>query len=252
MDPTQFPHNSMNRSTISLPNLGQDRQPLNLESLPSGCFALHRGGELAGSTLPTSFSTDKMAEIGRVVIQAFRGAEGANLLLKDLRFHFSGLQISARELRGGALIFLTPATLSQPQRLDSPSMHYKSLDEFILHLENYIECWKQFNHYVNLARDKKFSRDDEAQFLEIKSVIAQGLEAILASTEKGGPKKEEVHQLFANAPSLRYLADMSDVIPTVESHWHKVYLGLQSLLGQLKVQQNKSDKGVSWSLFGRK
>ena len=132
-------------------------------------------------------------------------------------------------------------------------MHYKTLEEFILHLENYIECWKQFNHYVNLARDKKFSRDDENQFLEVKSIIAQGLEAIIASTEnKSGPKKEEVHQLFANAPSLRYLADMPDAIHTVESQWHKIYLGLQSLLGQLKVQQNKQEKGTGWSLFGKK
>ena len=156
------------------------------------------------------------------------------------------------ELRGGALIFLQPATLQLPTLHTPPAMHYKNLEEFILHLENYIECWKQFNHYVNLARDKKFVREDEAQFLEIKSVIAQGLEAIIASTEKGGPKKEEVHQLFAQAPSLRYLADNPDVISSVEGAWHKVYLGLQSLLGQLKVKQNQTDKGSGWSLFGRK
>jgi hypothetical protein len=227
-------------------------RPLRPERLPSGCFTLHRGRGLVASTLPSSFSRDVIMEIGELVITAFKDAQESNLALTDLNIHYSGLQISARELRGGALVFLQPATLQLPHTQTEPAMHYKNLDEFILHLENYIECWKQFNHYVNLARDKKFSRDDEAQFLEIKSVIAQGLEAILASTEKGGPKKEEVHQLFANAPSLRYLADMSDVIPTVESHWHKVYLGLQSLLGQLKVQQNKSDKGVSWSLFGRK
>ena len=89
------------------------------------------------------------------------------------------------------------------------------------------------------------------QFLELKSVIAQGLEAIIASTEKGGPKKEEVHHLFAQAPSLRYLADGPDSIPAVEGAWHKIYLGLQSLLGQLKVQQNKVEKGSGWSLFGK-
>ncbi|HEX8296327.1 MAG TPA: hypothetical protein VF593_08505 [Chthoniobacteraceae bacterium] len=193
-----------------------------------------------------------MSDIGEVVIGSFKRAQEANLPLTDLHIHYSGLSITARELRGGALIFLEPATLQLPQQKNTPAMHSKNLDEFVLHLENYIECWKQFNYYVNLARDKKFTREDETQFLEIKSIIAQGLEAILASAEKGGPKKEDVHQLFANAPSLRYLSDMSDVIPTVESHWHKIYLGLQSLLGQLKVQQNKSEKGNSWSLFGRK
>jgi hypothetical protein len=60
--------------------------------------------------------------------------------------------------------------------------------------------------------------------------------------------------LFAGAPSLRYLADMSDSIPTVEGQWHRIYLHLQSLLGQLKVQQNKQTEkaGGGWSLFGRK
>ena len=227
-------------------------KPLRPERLPSGCYTIHRGGQLVASTLPSSFSREAMMEVGRVVIEAFHSAQKTNLPLTDLHLKFSGLTITARELRGGALIFFEPATLQLPHAQTQPAMHYKNLDEFILHLENYIECWKQFNHYVNLARDKKFTRDDETQFLEIKSVIAQGLEAIIASTEKGGPKKEEVHSLFANAPSLRYLADMPESIPTVEGQWHKVYLGLQSLLGQLKVQQNKTEKGSGWSLFGRK
>jgi hypothetical protein len=230
----------------------REAKPLRPERLPSGCFTLHRGGELVASTLPSSFSNATMLEIGRTVVEAFNQALEANLPLTDLHLHFSGLLITAREMRGGALIFLQPATLHLPHTHNPPAMHYKSLEEFILHLENYIECWKQFNYYVNLARDKKYSRDDENQFLEVKSVIAQGLEAILVSTEKAAPRKEEVHQLFANAPSLRYLADSPEMIPTVESQWHKVYLGLQSLLGQLKVQQNKAEKGSGWSLFGRK
>jgi hypothetical protein len=47
---------------------------------------------------------------------------------------------------------------------------------------------------------------------------------------------------------------MSDSIPSVEGQWHRIYLALQSLLGQLKVQQNKAEeqKGGGWSLFGRK
>jgi hypothetical protein len=221
------------------------------ERLPSGCFTVHRGGSLVSSTLPSSFSQNTILEIGREVLRIFSSAQEANLALTDLHLNFSGLTITARELRGGALIFLQPATLQLPHTHTPPAMHFKNIEEFILHLENYIECWKQFNHYVNLARDKKFSREDEVQFLELKSVIAQGLEAIIASTEKGGPKKEEVHHLFAQAPSLRYLADGPDSIPAVEGAWHKIYLGLQSLLGQLKVQQTKVEKGSGWSLFGR-
>ena len=128
----------------------------------------------------------------------------------------------------------------------------KKFDQLASQMENYLECWKQFNHYVNLARDKKYTPDDESQFLELKSLITQGTEAIAASEAKGGPRKEEVMALFAAAPSLRYLSDMSDSIHSVEGQWHRIYLGLQSLLGQLKVQQNKQEKGTGWNLFGRK
>ena len=228
------------------------QRPLRLERLPNGCFSVHRGGGVVSSTLPSTFSSSLVSEISRVVLDAFARAAETNLPLTELHIRFSGLTVTAKELRGGALIFLNPATLHLARIPIEPNMHYKNLEEFILHLENYIECWKQFNSYVNLARDKKFSREDETQFLEIKSIIAQGLEAILASADKQGPKKEEVNSLFGNAPSLRFLSDSPDAVQMVEAQWHKIYLGLQSLLGQLKVQQNKTEKGSGWSLFGKK
>src|SRR4029434_5381769 len=170
-----------------------------------------------GTTLPSTFSQEIIAEIGRVVLDTFSRAAGTNIPFTDLYIHFSGLTLTAQELRGGALVFLNPATLNFARRHTPPDMHYKNLEEFVLHLENYIECWKQFNSYVNLARDKKFTRDDESQFLEIKSIIAQGLEAIVASSDKQGPKKEEVNALFTNAPSLRYMSDMPDAVHSVEA-----------------------------------
>jgi len=231
----------------------RSQKPLRPERLPSGSFSVHRGGDLVGSTLPSSFPDAAVREIGRVVLATFHRAQEANTPLTELYIHYSGLTITAREMRGGALVFLNPATLNLTRHFTPPAMHHKSLEDFILSLENYIECWKQFNHYVNLARDRKFTRDDENQFLEIKSIIAQGLEAILASTEnKGGPSKSDVNQLFQNASSLRALSESPDSITTVETQWHKVYLGLQSLLGQLKVQQNRTEKGSGWSLFGKK
>ena len=47
-----------------------------------------------------------------MVLDAFRTAASNNLPLTELHIHFSGLTITARELRGGALIFLSPATLN--------------------------------------------------------------------------------------------------------------------------------------------
>ena len=85
-------------------------------------------------------------------------------------------------------------------------MQQKQMHQLIQQLENYTECWKQFNHFVNIARGKKFSPEDETQFLEVKTVIVQQMEMILSSIEAGTPSKEEVLTLIGSAPSLRYLA----------------------------------------------
>ena len=84
-------------------------------------------------------------------------------------------------------------------------MRHNKLDQLTQQMENYLECWKQFNQFVSLARTKKFSTEDENQFLEIKSVLVQELELILASIEVTNPTRQEVHDLVGNAPSLRYL-----------------------------------------------
>src|ERR1051326_7007527 len=119
-------------------------------------------------------------------------------------------------------------------------MSNKKLSVLTQQLENYVECWKQFNYYVNMARTKKFGPEDENQFLEIKSVLVQELELILASVEVNSPTKEEVHTLIGNAPSLRYLSEMNEgALRNVESQWHKIYIGWHSILGQLKVRQSE-------------
>ena len=222
--------------------------------LPSGCFAVHREGGIICSTLPHWFPVASTEEIGHAVIAAFRIASETNVTLNELSIRYSGLTILARDLRGGALIFLIPNETHFARKAPPTHMNYKNLEDFILHLETHIECWKQFNSYVTLARDKKFTAEDDAQFLDLKSLITQGTEIIHASEVKGGLRKEDVLSLFATAPSLRYLSEMSDSIPGVEGQWHRIYLHLQSLLGQLKVQQNKQAEKVTsgWSLFGKK
>ena len=52
-------------------------------------------------------------------------------------------------------------------------MTLKEINQLVIQIETHIECWKQFNHFVNVARGKKFGPVDENHFLEIKSVIAQ-------------------------------------------------------------------------------
>ena len=133
-------------------------------------------------------------------------------------------------------------------------MQKKQLDQLIHQMENYLECWKQFNQFVTLARAKKFSAEEDTQFLEIKSVIVQELELILASVEVASPTREEIHTLVGSAPSLRYLGEMSEgALRNLENQWHKIYIGWHSILGQLKVRERAEvSKSAFESFFGRK
>jgi len=132
----------------------------------------------------------------------------------------------------------------------------KETENTISLVENYTECWKQFHHYLQLVRAKKFEAEDESQFLELKSVLAQQFELVLAAVECKYPTREEVHKVLAESPSLKYLIEMdTDAIRMAEARWHKIYIGLQSILGLLKVKQQSKPKveaGSSvWNLFRR-
>ncbi len=121
-------------------------------------------------------------------------------------------------------------------------MTTKELTQLVAQIETHIECWKQFNHFVNIARVKKFGPPDENHFLELKSIIVQELEMIYAALEITTPAKEEIHALIGNAPSLRYLGEMSEgSLRGIESQWHKIYIGWHSILGQLKVKQRAEE-----------
>jgi hypothetical protein len=112
------------------------------------------------------------------------------------------------------------------------------IERLIAELEHHIECWKQFNRFVALARSKQFSAEDETQFLDLKAVIVQQLEMILSRIPSGAPSREEVHHLMELVPSIRNLSECPEgVIRSIETRWHKVFVGWQSVLGQLKVKQ---------------
>jgi len=126
-------------------------------------------------------------------------------------------------------------------------MTAKELNQLIVQIETHIECWKQFNHFVNIARAKKFGPVDENNFLEIKSVIVQEIETIFASVEIGSPTREEIHALVGNAPSLRYLSEMNEgALRGLENQWHKIYIAWHSILGQLKVRERAEENRPFW------
>ena len=132
-------------------------------------------------------------------------------------------------------------------------MSAKRVQDLIARMENYLDCWKQFNHYLGLARFKKFTLDDENQFMEIKSVITQELELILAVMEGSQVTRDDVHSLMTAVPSMRFLSESNEsVLRNIENQWHKLYISWQSILGQMKVKQKQlENKGFFAVLVGK-
>jgi hypothetical protein len=88
--------------------------PQALLRLPSGSFTLDRSGRVVVTTLPSGFPTELLLEIGDRILSTFRDAQAAQLPLDELVVYYPALKITARELRGGAIVYLVPQTLTNP------------------------------------------------------------------------------------------------------------------------------------------
>lgn len=84
--------------------------------LPSGSFTMDREGAILVKTLPSNFPTAIVEQIGKLVMDAFREANAAQLPLTQININYPNLKISARELRGGAMVFLAPKNLLSSDR----------------------------------------------------------------------------------------------------------------------------------------
>jgi hypothetical protein len=84
--------------------------------LPSGSFTVDRDGRVLTGTLPSSFPLSLVKDIAQQVRNAFAEADTAQLPLAELVIHYPSLKISARELRGGAIVYLSPKAPSSPMK----------------------------------------------------------------------------------------------------------------------------------------
>lgn len=94
-------------------NLFAKRAPTLLR-LPEGSFTVDREGRVLVSTVPQHFPPALIEQLAGLVVTAFRQAEAARFPLDELILNYSSLKITARALRGGALVFLTPQTPITP------------------------------------------------------------------------------------------------------------------------------------------
>ena len=75
---------------------------------PHGSYTISSTGSIVVSTLPGTFPRDRMEAIGKVMLSALASARELGAPFTELAADYAGLEIRARDLAGGAIIFVTP------------------------------------------------------------------------------------------------------------------------------------------------
>jgi hypothetical protein len=81
-----------------------------VQRLPSGSMTVDCDGHVVATTVSSAYPRALLREIALEVLRIFREARTAQVPLSEFNLHFASLRITAREMRGGAIIFLSPKT----------------------------------------------------------------------------------------------------------------------------------------------
>jgi len=82
--------------------------------LPSGSITVNRAGKIVSSTVSSAYPAHLLHAVAKEVLALLSEARTAQMPLAEISIHFASLRITARELRGGAIIFLFPQTALSP------------------------------------------------------------------------------------------------------------------------------------------
>lgn len=82
-----------------------------LVHLPAGSFTVDKDGAVITSTLPQAFPAVHRDAIAQQVLASFQAARKARMPLGEIVVQYSALKLVARELGGGAMVFLSPQTM---------------------------------------------------------------------------------------------------------------------------------------------
>ena len=115
-------------------------------------------------------------------------------------------------------------------------MRDRRLETNIARVEQFIEQWKQLSHFLDRGfQGDTFTDHEEAQFLELKSSIAQNYELLMTTIGREAERSERAVRLLNTVPSLQSIGELEDgANRRLTAEWHGTFLALQSLLGRLK------------------
>jgi hypothetical protein len=81
-----------------------------VKDLPSGSLTVDRNGNTLTSTISSAYPAALLKDIAKDVLKLLQESRDAQMPLGEVNIYFASLRVTARELRGGAIIFLFPQT----------------------------------------------------------------------------------------------------------------------------------------------
>jgi len=81
--------------------------------LPTGSFTVDKNCRIVASTLPQNYPAENVKNIAETVLHVFHSANEAQMGCAELVLEYAALKVTARELRGGAIVFLAPRSLTK-------------------------------------------------------------------------------------------------------------------------------------------
>ncbi len=93
---------------MGLLNLFKSQKSDGPAPLPSGSYTVDREGKVVSRTISSAIPAQGLEQFAAQVLQTFREARQADLNISEFCINTGVMNIKAKELRGGAIIFLSP------------------------------------------------------------------------------------------------------------------------------------------------
>jgi hypothetical protein len=117
-------------------------------------------------------------------------------------------------------------------------MRDRNLEKNIERVEAFVVLWKQLSQFLDRGfRGENFTDQEEAEFLELKSKIAQEHEVLMTvlGVAEDSMRDDKSMRLLNSVPSLQSFKDLPEGMgKKIASEWHTTFLALEALLGRLR------------------
>ncbi len=120
-------------------------------------------------------------------------------------------------------------------------MRDRNLEKNIRRVEMFVERWKELSQFLERGfQGHDFKPEEEAAFLQLKSVIAQEHQMLMTTLGSAADRDDKALRLLNTVTSLQGFKELPEgMAKKVATEWHNTYMSLQALLGRLKGRQTQ-------------